>query len=254
MDKWLARAANYLKSSRNSLVARGKLPKLSRLDEEVLQALAKRAEDGRQLPSSFDTFVIKFPTIAKQLRRVRQAFNKYDRDNSHTIDIKELESCFRDLNVLESPAELREYFTEADVDGNHTIDFVEFILALCLLYLTKPVQEELSPQIGAEGVEDAFESIVDAFLYFDTDCNGLLSQKEVHEGFAGHEPGKRKKEGRHVKEVAQRFAEMDYDENGQCSFKEFLLAFVDWVGISEEEEDEEEEDEEEGAEGAKENP
>lgn len=249
MAPWLARAAEYLKSSKDSLAARGRQPRLSRLDEEVLQALARRAEEGRKLPSSFDTFVLKFPVIAKQLRRTRQAFDKYDRDHSLTIDIKELENCFRDLDVLSSPAELREYFTEADVDHNQTIDFMEFILALCLVYLTKPAEEgaaELSPRIGADGVEDAFECIVDAFLYFDTDGNGMLSRNEVQEGFAGRCDGKKKKEGRNVREVTQRFAEMDYDDNGQCSFKEFLLAFVDWVGISMADDEDEEDDGDEG--------
>ncbi|CAI7908345.1 unnamed protein product [Closterium sp. NIES-53] len=40
-------------------------------------------------------------------------------------------------------------------------------------------------------------------------------------------------------------AEMDYNTDGQCTFKEFLFAYVGWVGTAEEEDDEEEEEEKE---------
>ncbi|CAI6007325.1 unnamed protein product [Closterium sp. NIES-65] len=40
-------------------------------------------------------------------------------------------------------------------------------------------------------------------------------------------------------------SEMDYNTDGQCTFKEFLFAYVGWVGTAEEEEDEEEEEKEE---------
>ena len=37
--------------------------------------------------------------------------------------------------------------------------------------------------------------------------------------------------------TAQRFAEMDWDTNGQVSFKEFLFAFEGWVGLDEDEDE-----------------
>jgi hypothetical protein len=33
--------------------------------------------------------------------------------------------------------------------------------------------------------------------------------------------------------TAERFAELDFDHDGCCTFKEFLFAFVRWVGLDE---------------------
>jgi len=36
----------------------------------------------------------------------------------------------------------------------------------------------------------------------------------------------------------QRFEEMDWDKDGKITFKEFLFAFTDWVGLEDETEEE----------------
>eukprot|EP00897_Mesotaenium_endlicherianum_P002569 jgi/Mesen1/233/ME1141943C07548 len=97
-------------------------------------------------------------------------------------------------------------------------------------------------RLGNVRVDEAFEQIADAFLYFDKDGNGLLNREEVIAGFRTKQSFN---DTIYTKSIVKRFDEMDQDSNGQISFREFLLAFVGWVGVGDERE-EEDEDEDDG--------
>ena len=101
-------------------------------------------------------------------------------------------------------------------------------------------------------VQSAIDIVVDAFLFFDADGDGRINKTEVIGGLdvnASDAKGKSMKglKARSTKkggrgEVAgvwrKRFKEMDCDNSGSISFREFILAFEDWAGVDENDEDE----------------
>lgn len=138
-----------------------------------------------------------------------------------------------------------------------------FLQQVCLLapqLFTETISICQKTRLKEEEVEKAFEIMVDAFLYFDVDLDGVLVKDEVLDKF-----GAAKRKGGSASFARGRFGEvlslildiqfcfivfvvslasveMDYDNNGRCTFKEFLFAFVGWVGTEDDEEDEDEEE------------
>merc|ERR1712098_468011 len=82
-------------------------------------------------------------------------------------------------------------------------------------------------------LQETFDLVVNAFLTFDDDGNGYISQKEVldifrKDGSSKMTPAKRA--SRNCISEA-RWRDMDWDKDGTISFSEFLLAFSSWVGM-----------------------
>ncbi|CAI5523400.1 unnamed protein product [Closterium sp. Naga37s-1] len=156
------------------------------------------------------------------------------KDASQSIDLEELRTCLSALGVRIEEEEVMQLYREADMDCCDGMHFKEFILLLALLYLLQP-----NAHFGLPEVEEAFGLIADAFNFFDTTGEGFLTQAKVQAAMSSG------RDSSPSRIAGQRFAEMDYNTDGQCTFKEFLFAYVGWVGTAEEEEDEEEEEEKE---------
>ncbi|XP_060562341.1 calmodulin-A-like [Ruditapes philippinarum] len=93
-----------------------------------------------------------------------EAFDLFDRDDSHGLDIDQLARVFRAVGQNPSDAELREIMKKHDLDGNGVLDQDEF-QKMIVSYM-KPmwqVQEELK----------------DAFRIFDKDGNGQIDKTEL---------------------------------------------------------------------------
>ena len=61
------------------------------------------------------------------MERLRQTFDKFDKDNSGHIDKKELGTLAIALNNPLSPAELHDFFSKVDADNSGEISWDEFI-------------------------------------------------------------------------------------------------------------------------------
>lgn len=94
----------------------------------------------------------------------------------------------------------------------------------------------------------AFGLIVDAWMYFDVAGNGIISREEMQSVLvASHMKSptkkfKKKASGHEFSSTPsdtflteERFKELDWDGDGNISFREFLFAFESWVGLDEEE-------------------
>ncbi|CAI5980638.1 unnamed protein product [Closterium sp. NIES-65] len=210
----------------------------SEVERRVVEALRRRREEeeasGKKRIVHFNTLVMKFAKSDEAFKQIRKQFDQYDKDASQSIDLEELRTCLSALGVQIEEEEVMQLYREADMDCCDGVHFKEFILLLALLYLLQP-----NAHFGTPEVEDAFGLIADAFNFFDTTGEGFLTQAKVQ---AAMTTGRDSSPSRIA---GQRFAEMDYNTDGQCTFKEFLFAYVGWVGTAEEEEDEEEEEKEE---------
>ncbi|CAI9771173.1 unnamed protein product [Fraxinus pennsylvanica] len=199
-----------------------------RLDTELERKMIeiKRNSSGNKNFRSIDSIILKFPQIRDGLKEIRGVFEKFDEDSNGTIDHEELKKCLQKLQFRVREEEIDDLFYYCDMNENEGIQFNEFIVLLCLIYLLKDcssstLKMEL-PQIDA-----TFNTTIEVFLFLDKNGEGKLKKKDVVKAL--NEASPREKSPSHV--TRDRFKEMDLDRNGKISFREFLFAFIKWVGI-----------------------
>ena len=131
---------------------------------------------------------------------------------------------------------------ESDVDKNHELNFHEFILMLAIMHLLEIITcVDGSPL--AE-INHALDIIIDAFLFFDNDSSGTISEKEVREALSSSRSESSFATGTHsdsfVDEATahERYAEMSSEGGGDViRFSQFLLQFLEWALVDEKDED-----------------
>ena len=171
---------------------------------------------------------------------------------------------------------LDELFDAVDIDPEHHErltyeEFVVMVAIVCLLRV-KEVREPTRPQaarrVHADDLAEfdaASELVLECFISFDLNHDGLVSKDEIAHVLAGHATptsmqAKRSAgsldrvtasaapQGRAPANngdllgdvVAARLAEMDVDNSGEISFPEFLLAIEAWASSVADESDEDE--------------
>jgi hypothetical protein len=67
------------------------------------------------------------------LRFARRQWAIADKDNSGSLDLKEITSLIHKLNIDLEPSFIKQKFTELDVDDSNTLDYLEFQNLLDLL-------------------------------------------------------------------------------------------------------------------------
>lgn len=97
-------------------------------------------------------------------------------------------------------------------------------------------------------LQNAFHLVMDAYLEFDRDAKGYCSREELA-GTIASWGGKSPSKGSGAKVpkykdsigpvtqflTQERMDELDWDKNGYITFKEFVFAFLSWVGVDERE-------------------
>ncbi|XP_076954192.1 putative calcium-binding protein CML21 [Bidens hawaiensis] len=212
----------------------------TKLEVKILETMRRRESKGTTM-KSFNNIILKFPKIDSGLRKCKAIFEQFDEDKSGSIDPRELNHCFRKLEIDFTDEEINDLFEECDINKDMGIAFKEFIVLLCLVYLLKkdPVSAHSSARIGIPDLEATFETLVDSFVFLDKNKDGYVSKSEMVLAINESTSGERSS-GRIA---MKRFEEMDWDKNGMVNFKEFLFAFTKWVGIDDVEDEEEAEDE-----------
>ncbi|XP_010532790.1 PREDICTED: probable calcium-binding protein CML22 isoform X2 [Tarenaya hassleriana] len=190
---------------------------------------------------SLDSVIMKFPRLREGLRNIRGVFESYDKDGNGTIDLEELKNCLEELNLNMSEEEVEDLYGWCDVDGSKGIQFNEFIVLLCLIYLLaepSSPSNTTSPEIGERGLGATFDPIIEIFLFLDKNGDGMLNKLDVRTTWNGAYP--REKSPSHVTKM--RFEEMDWGRKGKVGFREFMFAFISWVGLDDDDDAEEEPD------------
>ncbi|XP_024968551.1 probable calcium-binding protein CML21 [Cynara cardunculus var. scolymus] len=200
----------------------------TKFEAKILETMRRRESKGTSM-KSFNTIILKFPKIDENLRKCKAIFEQFDEDKSGSIDRKELNHCFRKLEIDFTDEEINDIFEECDINDDMEISFNEFIVLLCLVYLLKkdPVSCYASSRKGFQDLEVTFETLVDSFVFLDKNKDGYVSRGEMVRAINETTSGERSS-GRIA---MRRFEEMDWDKNGMVNFKEFLFAFTKWVGI-----------------------
>ncbi|PHT25993.1 putative calcium-binding protein CML22 [Capsicum baccatum] len=205
--------------------------KYRRLDTKLETKMMelKRSSSGQRKFRSINSIILKFPQFKEGLKEIKGVFEQFDEDSNGTIDRDELKKCVKKLQFHVKEEEIDDLFDSCDVDEKEGIQFNEFIVLLCLLYLVMDSSSSSNntSKIGSPELEATFNTIVEAFLFLDKGGDGKLHKKDVIKALNDECPSE--KSPSHV--TRTRFKEMDWDRSGNVSFRQFLFAFLDWVGI-----------------------
>ncbi|CAL5191837.1 unnamed protein product [Lathyrus oleraceus] len=188
----------------------------------------RRNKFGQSKLKSIDTIVMLFPMFKERLKTLRAMFQQYDEDSNGSIEPNELKTFLEDLELHLQEIEIENIFQYCDIDGSKGIQFNEFIVLLCLIHiLTEPLSSDDTPKAELAQVGEVFDAIVEIFLFFDKNGDGKFNKKDMMRTM--NETNPKERSPAHI--TKNRFREMDWDKNGQVTFREFLFGFINWVGI-----------------------
>ncbi|KAF5950585.1 hypothetical protein HYC85_012578 [Camellia sinensis] len=180
------------------LCCHNSLNKYKRLDTKLEKKMmeVKRSPSGNKNFRSINGIIMRFPQIKEGLKDIRGVFEQCDEDSNGTIDLEELKKCLQKLQLHLTEKELIIFFTRTSKMG--------------------------SPQLEA-----TFDTIIEAFLFLDKNGDGKLNKKDMVKALKGDSP--LEISPAHI--TRTRFEEMDWERKGKVSFREFLFALINWVGI-----------------------
>jgi len=195
------------------------------LEKEMAKALlAITTKEGRVQPS-FVKVTFQFSKAHKAFERMKYVFQSLDIDDDGSLSLIEIIQAVTQLGGDATAAELKELFETADADGSGALDFKEFVVFLCVCSLLGKMDKSCNLNV-------AFMCAVDAFSVFDIKKTGTIVFSELNEAL----------QGRGSQDIMlARMKEMDADGDGSVIFPEFLIAFMGWVGVDDDEDDDEDE-------------
>ncbi|KAK9288456.1 hypothetical protein L1049_016913 [Liquidambar formosana] len=225
-------ALKFLSDKVGSMLCRCNSPnKYKRLDAKLERKMieVKRGVSGHNNFRSINSIIMRFPQFKEELKNIRVVFEQYDEDSNRAIDLEELKKCLQKLQVHLTEKEIEDLFHSCDIDGSEGIQFNEFIVLLCLIYLLMDpsTSPNTTSKMGSPQLEATFDTIVEAFLFLDKNGDGKLNKNDMVRAL--NEASPFEKSPAHI--TRTRFKEMDWKRNGKVSFREFLFALIDWVGI-----------------------
>ncbi|KAG5002203.1 putative calcium-binding protein CML22 [Glycine soja] len=204
------------------------------LDDKLERKIAemRRYKFGQSKLKSVDSVVMLFPMFKERLKTLRGMFEQYDEDSNGSIEPNELKKFLEHLELHLKEQEIEHLFQYCDLDGSKGIQFNEFIVLLCLIHLlAEPSSSDISSKAELAQVGEIFNTIVEVFVFFDQNGDGKLNQKDMVRTLNETNPRERSP----ARISKHRFQEMDWDKNGQVTFREFLFGFINWVGIGDDE-------------------
>eukprot|EP01083_Nonionella_stella_P230609 815007_1 len=118
----------------------------------------------------------------------------------------------------------------ADLDSSHAIEFREFLICAALECFLKDVKND---HAEFKKVQDGFKVIETAFRLIDDDNSGTIDIDELKGALFETSMGDQTV-------VEERMHELDFDDDKNIEFQEFIYGFAAWVGFENDDIDDEE--------------
>jgi calcium-binding protein CML len=230
--------------------------------------------------SSFNRIILRFPVMNDAFSEIRSVFKEFDADSNGSIDKVELASALKALGAPSTSADdLFAYAHRNAKTDTLGLNFQEFLLCLAVctvMHLFPDTSLQVSSEVKVSSPETSNESssssdtdggsktpldpdliekgqelvnamqlVLECYVMFDKDGSGTIDRSEVMQMISEDESSKAgKKTGSHANALLSkdRWAELDWDSDGTITFKEFLFALFQWVGVNDEEEAQKEEE------------
>ncbi|CAH1253908.1 calmodulin-like [Branchiostoma lanceolatum] len=142
----------------------------------------------------------------EEFQQLEQAFKKFDKDGSGSIDFKELGFLLRSLGQNPTKPELHNIRNLADADGSGCIDLQEFV--------------GLMSHSAREQAIEARETLRHALKLFDKDGSGYVSATELR--YVMTNLGDRMSE----EEVEELLSFGHIDSSNLMNYEEFLISLI----------------------------
>eukprot|EP00193_Tetraselmis_chui_P013795 CAMPEP_0177772902 /NCGR_PEP_ID=MMETSP0491_2-20121128/12531_1 /TAXON_ID=63592 /ORGANISM="Tetraselmis chuii, Strain PLY429" /LENGTH=188 /DNA_ID=CAMNT_0019290865 /DNA_START=241 /DNA_END=807 /DNA_ORIENTATION=- len=153
-----------------------------RFDAKLSKVVVDYAKSKPGKPQTFMSLLLKFPKLQNGFDQCREIFAECDRDKDDHITMEEMKEGLYKVGF--SPGDdalIADCFDSSDLDQNQSIEFKEFVVLLAVLFVLKKGQAN-----GLDGVKpeitDTFKTILDCFVFFDANCDGILKKHEVLAG------------------------------------------------------------------------
>ncbi|KAJ4969579.1 hypothetical protein NE237_016280 [Protea cynaroides] len=206
----------------------------AKLEKKTVEAIKHRGASGKNTFRSINSIIMRFPQFREELKNIKSMFEQCDEDSNGILDHEELKKCLSKLQLQVTEKEMEELVHSCDFDGNEGMQFNEFIVLFCLIYLLmEPSRSsQTTSKMGSPQLDATFDTIVQAFLFLDKNGDGKLNKNDMVKALNEGTPWE--KSPAHITKT--RFKEMDWDKKGRISFKEFIFALTNWVGIDSDDE------------------
>jgi len=201
-----------------------------KLTREIQAYHKQRMEQKRKMArrNSLQAMCLAFPRVRKGFEKLRQGYCSLEDKKTNGIEFEVLKKAEIFAGMEEEL--LLSYINESDVDENKVIDFREYVLTLTFIFFLHPdMREKYNQTLVA-----AFQIVSSSWCAFDSTGYGWISRKKAMAIINGESS----KTTYGTIFTEERFNEMDWDRNGEVSFKEFFLAFLEWSGVEQEKDNE----------------
>ena len=150
---------------------------------KVASKLAKETEDGvrgQGGAAGLNRTLLRFGRIREAFNQVQVCYRKYDLNKDGTIQFSELVNCIKDLANIDDENSIQEatkiIFSSSDMYNNGKLSFKEFLVGLHLGYVLGMIPLD---KLGGQNLKTSFESVIEAFLVFDSDSKGYFTREEM---------------------------------------------------------------------------
>jgi calcium-binding protein CML len=192
------------------------------LDEKLAAAALEVGSSDKYKVRTYQVVLMKMSKVHTSLTKLADEFNEADMSGSGWVDLKELAQMLRKLGLGSPPPPdiLETLFNASDMKHKNKLDFQEFALLVAILLLLKLISPRTQDEeaIFAD-LYSAYALGCAAFVLFDKDQAGRVTEEQVISMVDQHTG-------------AALFHEMDWDDDGSVTFREFLFAFMSWAGVT----------------------
>ncbi len=147
---------------------------------------------------------------SKKYKELKEAFDFFDKNNSGSIDPKEINTVLNQLGTKSTETEISDMMTSIDKNNDNAVSFDEF----CVM---------IKASSKFELKQDAQDEIREQFKLFDLDGNGSISPDELKKVMATM--GEKISD----EEIDDLLAKYDLNKNGFIEYNEFVKYMCDEV-------------------------